>query len=125
MSRSIFISYDYNDRAWRDKVRSWQQQGLLGSSVVVTHERGDYRPEGEVAIKNEIRSMIQGCTYVLVLVGDNTHNRPWLDYEIEVANSKGKRILLGRIPGTSGAAPLKVRHHTEIPLVPSSLVRHL
>jgi hypothetical protein len=30
---------------------------------------------------------------VVVLIGQDTHTRPWVDWEIEQANSQGKRIV--------------------------------
>lgn len=121
MSRSIFISYDYNDRAWRDNLSKWQSQGQLGTGLKMTFERDDLRQGGDSAIKNEINAMIQGCDTVLVIVGNNTHNRPWIDYEVSVANARHKKVLVGRIPNTTGAAPRELRGKQEVLLDPSSL----
>ncbi|MBK8265090.1 MAG: hypothetical protein IPK80_27635 [Nannocystis sp.] len=44
------------------------------------------------------------------MVGDNTHNSNWVRYELDVATSLNKQIVLARIPGTTGAAPFGHRH---------------
>jgi hypothetical protein len=43
------------------------------------------------------------------LVGDDTHNRPWVDYEVAVARSQGIPMKWVRLPNRSGAAPVEVR----------------
>ena len=36
---------------------------------------------------------IEWAGTILVLIGNETHLRPWVNWEIEYANSKGKRIV--------------------------------
>jgi hypothetical protein len=121
MSRSVFVSYVYEDRAWVDQVKSWNSQGLLGSGLTITSERADLRIHGKPAIDAELNAMISGTAVVLVLVGKDTHNRPWIDREIELAVSKHKRIVVARIPSTLGAAPSAVRYQSIIALDPTAL----
>ena len=52
---------------------------------------------------------------LLVLVGKNTHNRQWVDYEIHHAKSQGLKVLWTQIPNTNGAAPKEIRKLTPIP----------
>lgn len=125
MPKSIFVSYDGDDMEWLDKLSDWEERGLLGDNVRITAERDDFRPQGNQAVKNELKSLIQGADTVLVLVGDNTHNRPWVDYEIDVANAKHKRVIPVRIPGTTGAAPKKLRSKEEVVMDPSSIKKRL
>lgn len=125
MARSIFISHAYSDRKYAEKIRTWANEGRLGANIVGTTERADYRAQGQSAIKNELRSMIQGCDTMIVLIGNNTHDRPWVDYEIEVANSKHKTILQVRIPNTAGGPPRATKHKFVSPFDPDSIRRNL
>lgn len=116
MSRSIFISYVYEDKKHRDLLKDWCNKKLLGENIQITFERGDYRTKGEAAIKTEILSMIQGAAAVIFLIGQNTHNHPWVNYEVEAAISKNRKIILIRIPGTTGQRPKSLLKYSEIPL---------
>lgn len=116
MSRSIFMSYVYEDKKHRDLLKNWCNKKLLGENIQITFERGDYRTKGEAAIKTEILSMIQGAAAVIFLIGQNTHNHPWVNYEAEVTISKKRKVVLVRIPGTTGQSPKNLLKHIEIPL---------
>lgn len=116
MSKSVFISYVFEDIKHRDLLMDWSNRKLLGENIQITFERGDYRTKGEQAIKSEILSMIQGSTAVIFLIGQNSHNHSWVDYESECAISKSKRILLVRIPGTTGNKPKALSNYSEIPM---------
>ncbi len=115
--RSVFVSYVYEDRSWLHTLKTWN----LGNDVTITHERADKRQDGRAAIDAELNAMIQGCSTVLVLVGQNSHSRPWIDREIQLAVSKNKQVVLARIPGTNGGAPSSVSHLCIHTLDPSSL----
>jgi hypothetical protein len=114
MSKSVFISYVYEDKKYRDTLKKWGNKNLLGENIQITFERGDYRAKGEKAVKEEILSMIQGATAVIFLIGQNTHNHPWVNYEVECAKAKNKKILLVRIPNTTGGKPKLLSKHNEI-----------
>lgn len=44
-------------------------------------------------IKRLLRLRIQWAGQFIVLIGSETHTRPWVDWEIEQAHKKGKRII--------------------------------
>ena len=115
--KSVFVSYVYEDRGWVETLKSWN----LGSDVRITHERADKRQDGKAAIDNELNTMIQGCSAVLVLVGQNSHSRPWIDREIQLAISKNKPVVVARIPGTTGGAPASLANRRIYTLDSSSL----
>ena len=69
---------------------------------------------GEAAIKRWIDGQLQGQTYTIVLVGTETANRPWIQYEIEQSWNSGKALLGVRVhklldhnqqPSVAGANP--------------------
>lgn len=119
--KSIFISYVYEDRKWRDSIAHWVSSGLVGAGYTATAERGDYRPLGEAAIKDHLRPLIRGAAAVVCIVGDNSHNHDWINYELSVATSLGKHIILARIPGTTGGKPSGWEHLPIVSLDPTVL----
>ncbi|MDD5702590.1 MAG: TIR domain-containing protein, partial [Dehalococcoidales bacterium] len=47
----------------------------------------------DTTIKRLLRMKISWASTVIVLVGDKTHSRPWVDWEIEQAHRQGKKIV--------------------------------
>ncbi|WP_165703927.1 TIR domain-containing protein [Enhygromyxa salina] len=121
MPKSIFISYVYEDKAHRKSVERWFDENLAGDDRVSIAESEDYRQLGESAIKNYLKPKLRGCAAVLCLVGDDTHNSHWVQYELDVATSLNKQIVLARVPNTRGAAPTRHRSLNIHVLDPSTL----
>ena len=53
---------------------------------------------------------------MIVLIGNDSHNSTWIDYEMDVATSKKMPILGVRIPSTFGAGPELFRRRLFIPI---------
>ena len=121
MSKSIFISYVYEDKAARDQIEKWAKAGKLGPNMVAVAESKDLRNDGEAAIKNHLNPKIRGAAAVVCLVGENTHSHGWVQHELSVAASLGKKVILVRIPGTTGAAPPHNKHQPLETLDPLTL----
>lgn len=47
----------------------------------------------EATLKRLLRMKISWASTVVVLIGKETHNRPWVDWEIRKAQELGKRIV--------------------------------
>ena len=109
MPRQVFVSYPYDDaRNLRGQLERWEQDGTLGNNTL-RGENEDVRFRGEAAIRAHLRSRMKLCSAMIVLVGDNSHGRKWLDYEAAIASSEQMKIVVVRIPRTSGAAPALLR----------------
>jgi hypothetical protein len=117
-----FVSYCYDDeRENCEQLRSWASENQLGEGVVVLIENEDKRIEGENSIKKLLKDYLNESDGLIVLVGDNCHNRPWMDYETDVAISKKLPILTIRVPNTNGAAPELLRKHPLITYEPNAI----
>ena len=125
MSHSVFISYVYEEKSFKDTVAQWIQGKRLGSDVVVTCERSDVRQQGENEIRNHLQPLIRGCAAVIVLIGDVSHSRKWIDYEVAVAQSLHKVIIPVRIPGTRGGLPREIAGVPEVTFEPNALATAL
>jgi hypothetical protein len=109
MPMSVFISHVFEDLSSRDKIHEWSRQGKLGANVVIIGESADVRQHGHSAIRNQLSPKLTGAGAVLVLVGDDTHNHSWVDYEVNHALSSRKKVVAVRLAGTTGAGPVSVR----------------
>lgn len=120
MSKSIFISCVHEDSHRIKSIENWAASGRLGN-VVITHETEDKRHEGKEAIKQHIKSKIQGAAFMFVLVGQNTHNHDWIQAEVELANSFHKEIICIRVPHTTGAIPSLLTNKRLISFEPDAI----
>ena len=120
MSKSIFVSCVFEDSHRIESIKKWATDNRLGN-VSITHETEDKRKQGKEEVKKHIKSKIQGATFVLVLVGQDTHNHEWIEAEVELANSFHKEIICVRIPHTTGAVPLLLSNKRLISFDPDSI----
>nr|VFJ49383.1 MAG: MTH538 TIR-like domain (DUF1863) [Candidatus Kentron sp. FW]VFJ56959.1 MAG: MTH538 TIR-like domain (DUF1863) [Candidatus Kentron sp. FW] len=123
--KSVFCSYKYEDKKWKDTVESWGNEGRLGHNVRITGESEDVRQGGRNAMKDHIGPKLRGASDVLVFVGDNTHNSTGVEYEVQYAKSHGKNVIPVRIPGTAGAAPKSIREESMVAFEPNAIKRAL
>ncbi len=58
-------------------------------------EKKDYRDKrvSDKTIATELRAGIKWAGTVIVLIGEHTHERPWVNYEIRNAYLQGKNIV--------------------------------
>lgn len=120
MSKSIFISCVFEDSHCIDSIKKWALANRLGD-VVITHETEDKRQQGKEEVKQHIKSKIQGCAIVLVLIGQDTHNHEWIEAEAELANSFHKEIICVRVPHTTGAVPTLLSGKKHISFDPDAI----
>lgn len=110
MSRLVFVSYNFrHDRATARNVGQLFQSGggtCDGRPVFVEH---DVSGGGDAAIDREIRRVMAPCSAAIFVVGDDSHNSPWLEREAEIATSMNLRIAAVQASGTEGGAPKVLR----------------
>lgn len=120
MSTRIFLSYVYEDHAYRDQVIDWYRRGLLGAFEPV-FETQDVRQGGEDAVRRHLRPIMRNADAILVLVGQDAHDRRWIDEEVHYCASAGKAIFVMQLPNATGAAPREVRGYPTIPFSAADL----
>lgn len=106
MQKQIFISYDFNDASFKGEVESWLTEAGL---YVFSINRSELGPEPIIMAKNRMKEQINQSCMLLVLVGNNTHNRTFLNYEVAVAKSKQIPVRWIRLSGRNGAPPPEIQ----------------
>ena len=91
--RNVFISH-FN----RDEENIQKMQSLLTSKgyIIKNSSINSTKPNratNEEYIRRLLRMRIQWARTFICLIGPETHSRPWVDWEIEQAFLKGKRII--------------------------------
>ncbi|WP_433630411.1 TIR domain-containing protein [Chryseobacterium cucumeris] len=90
--RQIFYSFHYDNDVFR--VQQIRNIGALeGNEPVSPNEWETVKRGGDASIKKWIEENLKYKSCVVVLIGSETANRPWVRYEIEKAYNDGKAIL--------------------------------
>lgn len=98
MSRSVFYSFHYDRDAWR--VQQVIQMGALeGQSILNAQQWEDVKRRGNAAIEKWIAEQMAYKSAVVVLIGSQTANRPWVQHEIAYAWDNRKPLVGIRIHG--------------------------
>lgn len=131
MARRVFFSFHYKPDAMRaSQVR--QIGALEGNKPASDNDWETVTGGGDAAIKKWIADQIEGRTCTVVLVGQNTANRKWINYEIVQSWDAGMGVVGIRIHGlknangeiaTSGDNPFDYITHGVTKMKLSSIVK--
>ena len=97
--RHVFISHHHADDAEVTKLTdllSKRGYDIRNSSIrakPANQRRLELGLVKDETIRRLLRMKISWASTVVVLVGKETHLRPWVNWEIEQANRQGKRIV--------------------------------
>jgi hypothetical protein len=90
--RQIFYSFHYDNDVFR--VQTIRNIGALeDNEPVAPNEWETVKRGGDKAIEKWIDDNMKYRSCVVVLVGEKTHERPWVRYEIKKAWNDGKGLL--------------------------------
>ena len=101
----VFLSYKWEDKKFADGLKGYLKNPNNKYQHIKITERKDYRTRGKNSIKKYLKDIIGSCKALVCLIGQNTHNSQWVGYELDIANSQGKKIIPVRINNTTGGAP--------------------
>jgi hypothetical protein len=99
MKKNVFISHHHKDDANVDKLTSLLKKNgceIRNSSIRAKPANQDRLDKGLVkdsTIQRLLRMKMSWAGTVIVLVGKETHRRPWVNWEIKEANRQGKNIV--------------------------------
>ncbi len=96
MARRVFFSFHYERDVWRaNQVRnSWvtkEDREATGFWDAASWEEA--KKKGEDEIKRWIDRQLDGTSVTVVLIGKETNDRKYVDYEIEESRKRGNGML--------------------------------
>ena len=97
--RHLFISHHHKDDSLVDKFvsllgsKGWDVRNSSIRAKPANQARLDKGLVQPETIRRLLRMKISWASTVVVLVGGETHSRPWVNWEIEQAHAQGKRIV--------------------------------
>ena len=98
-TKNVFISHHHKDDPHVDKLTDLLSKNgfnIRNSSIrakPANQQRLDKGLVKDAVIKRLLRMKISWAGSAIVLVGEETHSRPWVNWEIEEAHRLGKNIV--------------------------------
>ncbi len=98
-TKNVFISHHHEDDAHVDKLTNLLSKkgfNIRNSSIRAKPANQERLEKGlikEAVLKRLLRMKISWAGSVIVLVGKETHSRPWVNWEIDQAHKQGKNIV--------------------------------
>lgn len=90
--RNIFYSFHFDNDVMR--VQQVRNMGVVeGNNPVSPNTWEELKKKGKAAVEKWIDENMSGKSCVVVLIGKETHERPWVEYEIKKAWEDGKGLL--------------------------------
>jgi MTH538 TIR-like domain (DUF1863) len=113
MSFKVFISYRFSDAEIARTVEVFFHglNGLVPGTPKFVYVS---EPSSEEDIMQAIRRVMEMCQAVLLVVGDDSHNGPWIEYEIDSARQLKLPLVAIQLPNSRGALPQRVRNSTDV-----------
>jgi hypothetical protein len=116
--RHVFISHHHADDGKVDELTELLKRSgndIRNSSIRAKPANQRRLEQGlvkEETIRRLLRMKISWASTVVVLIGKDTHTRPWVDWEIEQANWQSKRIVGVYIRGgTEADQPIALKKY--------------
>lgn len=91
-TKNVFVSHYHEDEEGIKAMKSLIGDTMTIKNSSVTSDKFN-RAQTPEYIKRLLRLRIQWAGTVICLIGSNTHNSEWVDYEIRTAHKKGKPII--------------------------------
>lgn len=92
MPRKVFYSFHFSQDNWRaSQVRNIG--AFEGNQPATDNEWESIKRGGDAQIQRWIDNQLQGCSCTIILIGSDTANRKWINYEIIKSWNSGKGIL--------------------------------
>lgn len=96
MAKKCFLSFHYALDCWR--VQQVKQMGAIEEQPLLSSNKWEeVKKGGDEAIKKWIDDNMKGKSCLVVLVGEKTAGRSWVNYEIKKAWKDGLGVMAIRI----------------------------
>lgn len=95
MKRNVFFSFRYKYDNWRANIvrNSWVTKDRDAQGFFDSADWEKVKRNSDVAIKKWIDNQINGTSVTIVLIGQDTANRKWIEYEIVSSFKKGNGLF--------------------------------
>ena len=103
--RRIFVSYhSKNDAQYRKTLNMWSKNENFDFDFDDNSVGISINSESESVIKRGISRKINESNLIICIIGEDTHKRPLVNWELEKAQKLNKKII-----------PIKIKHNFKAP----------
>ena len=101
MARRVFFSFHYENDINRSMTvrNSWVTQGKEAAGFIDKAEFEKVKRQGEATVHRWIDKQLEGTSVTVVLIGTETLNRPFVQYEICKSLERGNAVIGVHING--------------------------
>lgn len=101
MARRVFFSFHYDNDINRSMTvrNSWVTQGKEAAGFIDKAAFEQIKRQGDVAVHRWIDKQLEGTSVTVVLIGSETLNRPFVQYEICKSLERGNAVIGVHISG--------------------------
>jgi hypothetical protein len=111
----VFISYEFKDTVTKPTVDNWRRQGLgTDISFIFIPYIPKQQRIGKKKLRKKIYPEILKADIVLVLVSGDTHSKPWMLYEIRVAQCFRKKLFWCAVNSINPGLPPELKRVKQI-----------
>lgn len=95
MTRRVFFSFHYERDVWRASIvrNSWITKDRESAGFWDASLWEKAKKTGDAAVKKMINDALTGTSVTAVLIGSETSNRRWVQYEVKESHQRGKGLL--------------------------------
>ncbi|RYH24344.1 MAG: hypothetical protein EON54_24615, partial [Alcaligenaceae bacterium] len=125
MARRVFYSFHYVPDAWR--VSQVRNIGTVDDNKPASdNDWESVKKGGDTEIKKWINNQLSGRSCAIIMIGENTANRKWINYEIDKAWADGKGVFgiyIHKLKNSSGNASSKGSNPFDYCTVPGTTAK--
>lgn len=90
--KKVFLSFHYANDSWR--VQQIKNIGVIEEQPLLSYNDWEaIKKKGDTAIENWIDKQMEGKSCTVVLIGSDTANRKWINYEIRTTWDNGRPLV--------------------------------
>jgi MTH538 TIR-like domain (DUF1863). len=117
VARYVYFAFDYKDVFKVNQVRkAGEFVGVSRAGFVDASQWEQLKKKDEATIKKAIDEALVGTTVTVVCVGERTHSRQYVNYEIRASHDRDNGLLGVYLPGENEHAKPKLLDEYEAPL---------
>lgn len=125
MAKRVFYSFHYLPDAWR--VSQVRNIGTVEDNKPATdNDWESVKKGGDAEIRKWINGQLFGRSCAIVMIGEGTANRKWINYEIDKAWADGKGVLgihIHKLKNSAGSAAAKGSNPFDYCVIPNTTTK--
>lgn len=105
MAKTVFVSIVHEDKQKIiHQLKDWKNKNQI-PPIDFRFEEKDLRHLGKPEVEKYLKELIDGSQVVVFIIGNDTHNHQWIEWEYNYAQNQKKKLVYFRTKSSTGAPP--------------------